>query len=313
MTIDKNSIEHVHEKIKPYIHQTPILTSSAINSMCGAQLFFKCENFQKVGAFKYRGATNAILSLSEEEQKAGVTTHSSGNHAQALALAASKLKIKAKIVMPETAPKVKIAAVKGYGAEVILCPATQADRESYMQNVIDTYGCTPIHPFDDYKIIEGQATVAKEILDEVDAIDYIFSPVGGGGLLAGTVLSAKYFSSKAKVIGCEPLGADDAYRSVQARKRTPISKPSSIADGLLTTIGEKNFPIILDGVEEIICVSDEEIVSAMRLVWERMKIIIEPSAAVTLAVVLKRKDDFKDKKLAIILSGGNVDLSTLPF
>lgn len=303
----------IHQKIKPHVHQTPVLTCSTFNQLLNSQLFFKCENFQKIGAFKYRGATNAILTLTENTTLKGVTTHSSGNHAQAVAMAASKHQIKAKIVMPETAPKVKIAAVKGYGAEVILCPPTLVDRENYMSKIVEESGYTPIHPFNDYNIIGGQSTVAQELLKEVPQLDYILAPVGGGGLLSGTALAAHYFSPSTQVIGCEPEGANDAFLSFQQNEITPIDCPKSIADGLLTTIGQRNFPIVKEHVSSIQTVNDEEIVAAMRMIWERMKIVIEPSAAVSFAVALKIKPQLAGKEVGILISGGNVDLGHLPF
>ena len=306
-------IDSIHENISPFIHQTPILSSRLINKISGCELFFKCENFQKVGAFKFRGATNAILNLTEAQKKTGVTTHSSGNHGQAVALAAQQNGIKAKIVMPNTAPQVKINAVKGYGAEVILCPSTLHDRETYMKQIVEQENYVPIHPYDNFHIITGQATVAKEFYAIHSNFDYLLTPIGGGGLISGSILSTQCYAPNTKVIGCEPKGADDAYQSFKAKKRIPANSPKSIADGLLTSLGEKNFEIIVSGVHDIICVNDEQIIEAMKLIWERLKVIIEPSAAVPLAVVLNNKPLFKNTKVGIILSGGNVDLNKLPF
>lgn len=312
---DLKTIEAVHERIKPHIHRTPILSSKSINEKAGCSIFFKCENFQKVGAFKARGGINAILSLSEDELKNGVATHSSGNHAQAVALAAKIAGCKAWIVMPKNAPKVKLNAVRGYGAEVILCEPTIEARESTLQSIIDKNNAVLIHPYDDYRIITGQGTAAKELIEDADfTFDYILTPIGGGGLISGTALATHYLSPKTKVVGCEPEAADDAFRSFKTRElqKNP-SPPKTIADGLLTNLGQKNFNILLDYVHDVFTVNDEEIMSAMHLVWERMKIIIEPSCAVPLAAVLKNKDYFKSKTVGIILSGGNVDFDKIKF
>lgn len=310
---DKQVIQNAAIRMATYIHQTPVLTSAYLDYKVQGKLFFKCENFQKAGAFKSRGAFNTLLSLSEKDLKAGVATHSSGNHAQALARAASILKTKAYIIMPRTAPKVKIDAVKDYGGIITFCEPTLEARETALQKVVEDNGATFIHPYNDYHIIAGQASCAMELLHQVNHLDYIFCPVGGGGLLSGTALSAKYWSPQTKVIGCEPKGADDAYRSFVTRKFVPSIKPNSIADGLLTSLGSLTFPIILEYVNDILTVNEDEIISAMRLVWERLKIVIEPSAAVPLAVVLSGKIDLKGKHLGIIFSGGNVDLNALPW
>jgi len=309
----KQVIEEAAKRIAPFVHHTPVLSSSSINTLHGMDLFFKCENFQKIGAFKYRGATNAVLSLSNEEKKNGVATHSSGNHAQAVALAAKINNIKAYIVMPETSSSVKINAVRGYGAEVILCAPNQQAREGTVDEIIKKTGATLIHPYNNYSIIAGQATAAKELIEEIKNLDIIMTPVGGGGLLSGSALSAHYFSPQTTVIAGEPANADDAYRSLQKGEIVPENPPSTIADGLLTSLGDKTFDIIKKHVKEIVTVSEEEIIAAMRLVWERMKIIIEPSSAVPLAAAIKSKERFKGKRIGIIISGGNVDLSKLPF
>lgn len=310
-----SDIQQAHERIKPHIHRTPVLTSESINDIAGCEIHFKCENLQKVGAFKARGGINAILSLSEEEQKKGVATHSSGNHAQAVALAAKIAGCKAWIVMPDNAPKVKLNAVKGYGAEVILCEPTIEARESTLQEIINKNGAILIHPYNDYRIIVGQGTAAKELIEDSDFVyDFILTPIGGGGLISGTALATHYTSPKTKVIGCEPEAADDAYRSFKlGRLEKNDAPPKTVADGLLTNLGERNFEIIKNHVHDIFIVSDKEIMSAMHLVWERMKIIIEPSCAVPLAVVLKNKDYFKTKSVGIILSGGNVDFDKVNF
>ena len=306
-----DDIIRVHQNISAYIHHTPVLSSAFFDAQCDASLFFKCENFQKAGAFKSRGAINAILSLSRTELNAGVATHSSGNHAQALARAAKIIGTKAYIVMPRTAPAIKVAAVKSYGGEVYFCEPNLEARETKLAEVVAKTGATFIHPYNDYRIIAGQATACKEILEEIDKPDYIFCPVGGGGLLSGTALAAAYWSPETKVIGCEPQGADDTFRSFQSKKLIPVTKTDTIADGLLTSLGSLTFPIILENVHAIYCVNDAQILQAMRLVWERMKIIIEPSAAVPLAVALSGQINLKNKKAVIIFSGGNVDLNNL--
>lgn len=309
----KNDIIKSADRINPFVHHTPIHSSVSINQILGTKLFFKCENFQKVGAFKYRGATNAILQLDPIQVKNGVATHSSGNHAQALALAAKINKTKAYIVMPSNAPKSKVEAVKGYGAKIIECEPNLEARESTLNRVIEATNAHFIHPYNDHRIISGQATAAKELIEDVPDLDFIVAPVGGGGLLSGTALSAKYFSPHTKVIGAEPSGADDAYRSFEAGQIIPSVNPNTIADGLLTSLGELTFPIIRENVSEILTVDDSIIIDAMQLVWSRMKIIVEPSAAVPLAVVMKNQAFFKDKNIGIILSGGNIDLNKLPF
>jgi threonine dehydratase len=305
--ITQETIQEAHERIKPYIHHTPVLTSESLDDIAGCRLFFKCENFQKVGAFKARGAMNAALSLTKEQQKKGLATHSSGNHAQALARAAKILGVKSYIVMPRTAPEIKKRGVRGYGGEIFECEPTLAARESMLAEVIKKTGATEIHPFNNYEVIAGQATAAKELIEASSPLDFIIAPVGGGGLLSGTALAAKYFSPKTIVIAGEPAGSDDAYRSLQSGK-IEQAQSNTIADGLLTSLGDKTFPIILENVNEIITVTDEEIIAAMRLIWERLKIIVETSCAVPFAAVLKSKEKFLGKRVGIILSGGNVDL-----
>lgn len=307
-------IEFAHSKIKPHIHRTPILTCSAINKIAGCSLFFKCENFQKVGAFKIRGAMNAILSLNEEELSKGVCTHSSGNHAQALALASQIAGAKAYIVMPSNAPSVKLNAVKGYGATVIECEPTLDARKAGVDKIVSEKGAVFIPPFDDYRIIAGQATTAKEVYEVLeDNLDFFLAPVGGGGLLSGTALTTKHMSPNTKVIGCEPEGADDAFQSFNKKRLIPSINPNTIADGLLTSLSDRTFEIIINNVQEILTVSDEEIMQALQLTWERMKIIIEPSSSVCLAALLKNQELFEGKKVGVIISGGNVDLKRLKF
>lgn len=303
----KQTIIEAHERIKSYISHTPVMTSQSINERAGFNVFFKCENFQKVGAFKARGAMNAALSLSPEQRTKGIATHSSGNHAQAIARAAKILGIKSYIVMPRTAPEIKKRGVLGYGGEIFECEPTLQAREATLAKVIEKTGATEIHPFNNYDVIAGQATAAKEFFEEVGPLDVIMAPVGGGGLLSGTALAAKYFSPSTIVIAGEPTGSDDAYRSLKSGK-IEQAQSNTIADGLLTSLGDKTFPIIQENVKEIITVTDDEIIDALRLVWERMKIIIEPSCAVPLAALLKEKERFTGKRVGIILSGGNVDL-----
>lgn len=300
-------------QIAPHAHHTPVLTCKTLDEMTGASLFFKCENFQKVGAFKFRGACFTVMSLPDEVAQRGVATHSSGNHAQALALAAKMRGIPAYIVMPKTAPKVKVAAVHGYGAEITFCEPNQQARESTLEMIVEKTGAEFVHPYNDYRVITGQATCAKELLDEVENLDIILSPVGGGGLLSGTALSAAYFSPSTKVIATEPAGADDAFRSFRDGTIYPSVKPNTIADGLLTSLGHRTFPVIRQYVSSVVTVEDETIIRAMRLIWERMKIIIEPSCAVPFAAILEKKVDAAGKRIGIILSGGNVDLDKLPW
>ena len=306
-------IEKAHGHIRPYIHHTPVLSSKSINEIVGAELYFKCENLQKVGAFKFRGACNSVFSLSEEEAKNGVCTHSSGNHAAALALAARMRGIPAYIVMPENAPEIKKIAVAGYGAQITFCTPTLEARESTLKEVATVTGATEIHPYNYFNVICGQGTAAKELIEEIGQLDVVMAPVGGGGLLSGTAISTKALVPKAKVIAAEPAGADDAFRSFYSKTLQPSVAPKTIADGLLTSLGSLTFPIILSEVDQIVTVSEEGIVAAMRMIWERMKIIIEPSSALPLAAILENKVDVKGKKVGIILSGGNVDLGKLPF
>ena len=306
-------IRAAHERIKPHIHRTPVLTCRAIDKVCGASLFFKCENFQKVGAFKIRGATNALFSLSDDEAACGVATHSSGNHAAALAQAAAWRNAKAYVVMPNNAPAVKVAAVKGYGAEITFCEPNLQAREDGLATVVERTGASFVHPYNDLRIITGQATAGLELIEDAPELDLALAPVGGGGLLSGTALAFAALSPQTTVLAGEPAGADDAFRSLQEGKIIPSVKPQTVADGLLTSLGELTFPIIQRHVREIITVSEEEIIAAMRTIWERMKIIVEPSSAVPLAAVLKKREEVRGKKVGIIISGGNVDLAKLPW
>ena len=305
-----NNIQEAYNRIQPYIHRTPVLSCNALNEMVGARLFFKCENFQKVGAFKFRGACNAIFSLPADEASYGVVTHSSGNHAAALALAARKRGIIARIVMPSNAPPVKINAVKNYGGIITFCEPTLASRESTAAQVIDETNATMIHPYNDYRIIAGQGTAALELIEELNDLDYILAPIGGGGLMSGTAITAKSLNPGIKVIGCEPQNADDAYRSFHAGQIIPSENPKTIADGLKTSLGEKTFPIIHEFVDEIALVTEQEIISAMRNIFERMKIIVEPSSAVPFGALISNKLNVSGKKVGIIISGGNVDFSS---
>jgi len=302
-----------HNRIRPYIHRTPILSSALIDQKVGADIYFKCENFQKMGAFKMRGATNALLQLTEEARKSGVVTHSSGNHGQALALAARSVGIKAYIVMPVSAPQVKKDAVMGYGGVIIECESTLMAREAAAAKIVNEKGATFIHPSNDMNVIIGQGTAAKELLEDYPQLNVILAPIGGGGLIAGTALAAEYSGADCKVYGGEPMEADDAYRSLQSGKIETNITANTIADGLRTNLGDQNFPIIQKGVERIIRVSENEIVEAMRLIWTRLKIVCEPSCAVPLAALIKEKEEFEGQNIGIIITGGNVDLDHLPF
>lgn len=308
-----SDVEQAHLVVQNYAHRTPVLTSSSINKIVEGNLFFKCENLQKVGAFKFRGACNAVFSLTKEEAQKGVATHSSGNHAAALALAARMRGIAAHIVMPDNSPEIKKKAVAGYGANITFCEPTLQARESTLARIVAETSATEIHPYNNFNVIAGQGTAAKELIEDCGEFDIIMAPVGGGGLLSGTALSAKYLLPGCKVIAAEPAGADDAFRSFHEKKIIPSVNPKTIADGLLTSLGERNFAIIMHNVDDIVTVSEEKIVEAMRMIWERMKIIIEPSSAVPLAAILEGKVDIQNKKVGIILSGGNLDLGKLPF
>jgi len=306
-------IERAAERIRPYAHRTPVLTCASLNERTGAELFFKCENFQKVGAFKFRGATNAVFSLSGEEVVSGVATHSSGNHAQALALAARLRGIPAHIVMPENSPRVKVEAVRGYAGRILFCRPTQAEREKALREVVRDTGATFIHPYDDPRVIAGQATAARELLADIGGLDLLLAPVGGGGLASGTALAARYLSPATRVVAAEPAGADDARRSLQAGRIIPSLDPRTVADGLRTSLGELTFPILRALLAEVVTVSEEAIIAAMRLVWERMKILIEPSAAVPVAALLEGALPVRGLRVGVILSGGNLDLDALPW
>ncbi|MEO1023140.1 MAG: pyridoxal-phosphate dependent enzyme [Bacteroidota bacterium] len=316
MTTEVPSIEDIkkaHARILTHGHITPVFRSSSLDERTGAQIFLKCENFQKVGAFKFRGACNAVFSLTDEDAKRGVATHSSGNHAQAIALSAKMRGIPAHIVMPENAPKVKIEAVRDYGAIITFCASTLQARESVLQEVVEKTGAVIIHPYDDARIICGQGTAALEFLESNPDLELLLTPVGGGGLLSGTAISAKALNPSIRVIGTEPEQADDAYRSFKAGMLIPVQNPDTIADGLRTSLGELPFRIIKEKVDDIVTVSEFSIVEAMRYIWERFKIIIEPSCAVPVAAIFEKKIDVVGKKVGIIITGGNVDLNNLPW
>jgi threonine dehydratase len=310
-TVD--DVREAAARIRPHVHRTPVLTCRALDELCAAELFFKCENFQKVGAFKMRGATNAVFGLSDAEAARGVATHSSGNHAQALALAARRRGVSAWVVMPENAPEIKRAAVRGYGAEIVPCRPTLAARVEGLREVVARTGAHFVHPYDDERIIAGQGTAALELLEDVPDLDAVLAPVGGGGLLSGTALVVRARAPGAAVLGTEPQQADDAWRSLHAGRIVPVGRADTIADGLRTSLGQKTFPIIQALVREILTVSEQGIVAAMRLIWERMKIVVEPSAAVPLAALLERRAEVPGRRVGILLSGGNVDLDQLPW
>ncbi|PYK10514.1 MAG: serine dehydratase [Verrucomicrobia bacterium] len=313
MQLDLDSIRAAHERIRPYIHRTPVLTSERLNEASRALLFFKCENFQKIGAFKARGATNAVFALDAVTARCGVATHSSGNHGAAIARAAKLRGIRAHIVMPSNSAKVKVRAVESYGAHVVFCEPTEKAREEKCADVVAKTGAILIHSFENENVIAGQGTAAVELLEDVSDLNVVMCPVGGGGLLSGTAIAAKSMRPKIKVIAVEPANADDAAQSFRARRRIVTEKKFTIADGLRTNVGEPNFAIIQRYVDDIVTVSEEAIVSAMRTVWETMKIVIEPSAAVPYAAILEPVIDVDGKRVGIILTGGNVDLDALPW
>jgi threonine dehydratase len=306
-------IQAAYSRIIPFIHKTPVMSSQQLNKLFNCELYFKCENFQKVGAFKFRGATNAVISLSPEERSRGVVTHSSGNHAAALALAAKTNGVKANIVMPENAPIVKKNAVAGYGAAITYCKPTLKDREETTRMIIDKSGATLIHPYDNFNVICGQGTAALELLNEINDLEIVIAPIGGGGLMSGTSTWVKGNDKNILVIGAEPLNANDAYISFTTGSLTPSVNPVTVADGLLTSLSELTFAVIRRNVDKILTAKEETIIDCMLLVWERMKIVIEPSSATVLAVIKENPDIFRGKKTGLIISGGNVDFRNLPF
>jgi len=312
-SLNLDTIRAAHQRIRLYIHRTPVLTNSWLNDACRATLFFKCENFQKVGAFKARGATNAVFALDDETAQFGVATHSSGNHGAAVARAAKLRDVPAHIVMPSNSAKVKIRSVQSYGAHVVFCEPTEESREITCTEVINKTGATLIHSFENEHVIAGQGTAAMELLEDVPELDVVMCPIGGGGLLSGTAIAAKSMRPQIKVIAVEPENADDAAQSFRAGRRLVTEKKFTIADGLRTNIGEPNFAIVQQYVDDIVTVSEEAIVSAMRTIWETMKIVVEPSAAVPYAAIQQCKIDVTGKRVGIILTGGNVDLDALPW
>ncbi len=313
MPVTLIEIQQAHQRIAPYAHRTPVMTCKSLDSQVGASVFLKCENLQKVGAFKFRGACNAVYSLSDEEAAHGVVTHSSGNHAQALALAARMRGIPAYIVMPNNAPQVKKEAVAGYGGRITFCEPTLEARENSMERIRLDTGATVVHPYNDERVIAGQGTAALELLEAVPDLDVTITPVGGGGLLSGTAIAATGVKPGMRIMAGEPEMADDAYRSLQAGHIVPSLNPKTIADGLLTSLGTLTFPIIREHVEQIVTVSEQGIIDSMKFVWERAKIVIEPSAAVAVGVLWEKKIDLRGLKVGVILSGGNVDLGKLPW
>jgi len=306
-------IQSAHSRIKPYIHQTPVMSSQQLNKLFDCDLFFKCENFQKVGAFKFRGATNAVLSLNSAEKSKGVVTHSSGNHAAALALAARMNGVKANIVMPDNAPVVKKNAVAGYGAEITFCKPTLQSREETTRMIMEKTGATLVHPYDNFNVICGQGTAAHELLNEKPDLEIVIAPIGGGGLMSGTSTCVKGINKNIQVIGAEPFNANDAYISFTTGNLTPSVNPLTVADGLLTSLSELTFSIIKKNVDQIFTAKEDSIIDCMLLIWERMKIIIEPSSATVLAIIKENPGFFRGKRIGLIISGGNVDFRKLPF
>ena len=306
-------IEAAHERIRPLIHRTPVLTNNSLNELSGAELYFKCDNFQKAGSFKIRGATNTVEQLTIEELNRGVATTSSGNHGAALSMAVTRRGGKTKVVMPNNTPEIKVNNVERNGGEVVWCEPEQESRESVLKELIEETGAVVVHPYNDERIMAGQGTCAKELLEDHPELDVIVSPVSGGGLLSGTLLSSKALKADIQVFGAEPAEADDAYRSLKLGKIVPNETINTICDGLRAQIGGLTFPVISDLVDDIITVTEEEIIDSMRMIWERLKMIVEPSSSITLGAVLKNKDKFNGKKVGLIISGGNVDLDHLPW
>jgi threonine dehydratase len=308
-----DEIRAAQRRILPHVHRTPVMTSASLDEIAGARLYFKCENLQRSGSFKMRGASNAVFSLSEEEAARGVVTHSSGNHAAALALAARGRGIRAWIVMPAGAPEIKRRAVEAFGANVTACEPTLAGREAAAAEVMRRTGAALVHPYDDDRVIAGQATAAAELIEEVKELDFVLAPVSGGGLLSGTGIATRRLLPRTRVLGCEPEQADDAARSLAAGSLQPAAKSTTIADGLRATLSARTLAILQRNADGIALVGEDEIVRAMRLLWERLKLVVEPSGAVAAAPALFRQIDAQGKRIGIILSGGNVDLDALPF
>ena len=306
-------IASAHDRIRPYIHRTPVLTNNSLNEFTGANLFFKCENFQKAGSFKIRGATNTVELLTQDEIDKGVATTSSGNHGAALSMAVTRREGKTKVVMPHNTPKIKVNNVERNGGEVVWCEPDQSSREQVLADLVNESGATVVHPYNDERIIAGQGTCAKELLEDHPEIQIIVSPVSGGGLLSGTLLSAKEMNEQVSVYGAEPAEADDAYRSLQNGEIVPNDTINTICDGLRAQIGTITFPIIQKYVDEIITLSEDEILDSMKMIWERLKIIVEPSCSISLAAIIKNKNKFSGKNVGLIMSGGNVDLNQIPW
>ena len=302
-----------HDRIAPFIHRTPVLTNKSLNELSGAELYFKCENFQKAGSFKIRGATNTVELLNQDELDRGIATTSSGNHGAALSMAVSRRNGKTKVVMPHNTPKIKVKNVERNGGEVIWCEPDQTSREEVLKDLVVKTGSTVVHPYNDERIVMGQGTAGKELIEDHPDLDVIVSPVSGGGLLSGTLLSAQGINPKIKVYGAEPLEADDTFLSLQKGEIVPNKTINTICDGLRAQIGTITFPIIQSYVEEVITLTEKEIIESMKMIWERMKIVVEPSCSITLAAVLKSRDRFAGKKVGLIISGGNVDLERLPW
>ncbi len=308
-----DDVLEAHKRIKPYIHKTPIFTSSYFNNLVGAELFFKCENLQKAGVFKARGASNAVFGLSDEQAKKGVATHSSGNHGLSLSYAAGRRGIPAIVVMPRTAPQAKKDAVMGYGAKIVECEPSTSSREAVFAEVVASSGADFVHPYNDKRVIAGQGTCAKEIIEELGELDALVAPIGGGGMISGSCLTLSNISPKTKIYAAEPKQADDAYRSLKAGYIIADDAPVTIADGLKVPLKELTWHFVSNFVSDILLASEEEIIDAMYLIWQRMKIVVEPSSAITIATILKNKHLFKNKRVGIILTGGNVDLKKLPW
>ncbi|HSC47685.1 MAG TPA: pyridoxal-phosphate dependent enzyme [Gammaproteobacteria bacterium] len=311
LTID--DIRAAAARIAPHVRRTPVMRCPDLDAELGAEIHFKCENFQEMGAFKLRGASNALLSLPRRALERGVATHSSGNHGAALALAARRSGVPACVVMPENSSAFKQRAVGGYGARIVFCAPTQAAREQALAHYVEETGATVIHPYNDTRIMAGQGTAALELLQEVPHLDLVLAPLGGGGLLSGTAVATRALAPQARVVGAEPTGADDAWRSLRAGSITPVAKPDTVADGLRATIGPLTFAVIRATVDEVVRVDEADIVAAMRYVWEHMKIVIEPSAAVPVAALRRRLVEMSGRRVGVILSGGNVDLDQLPW
>lgn len=302
-----------HERVFPYIHRTPVLTSTYMNELTGAELFFKCENFQKAGAFKVRGACNAVFGLSDEKAKIGVATHSSGNHALSLSYAAGRRGIPVTVVMPHTAPEAKKAAVRGYGGTVVECEPSTSSREAVFAEVVAKSGADFVHPYNDPRVIAGQGTCSKELTEQVEGLDAVVAPIGGGGMVSGTCLTLSTIAPDIKIYAAEPKNADDAYRSFKAGHIIADDAPQTVADGLKVPLKDLTWHFVSNHVEDILVATEQEIVDAMYLIWQRMKVVMEPSSAVPLATIIKNKEIFAGKRVGVIVTGGNVDLNKLPW